>query len=83
MPQHLIVMVMGGVFILLGLALFFWGRGEEKRYYNAISSHHDVREYLVHEPQRPQPGALKIGGWIAIAIGVIVAAIGGGFWLWG
>ena len=83
MPQHFILMVMGGVFILLALASFFWSRSEEKRYYDAISTRTDTREYLEHEPQRPEPGALKIGGWIAIAIGLLMLAMGGGFWLWG
>ena len=83
MPQHFILMVMGGVFILLGLASFFWSRSEKKRYYDATSTRTDVREYLEHEPQRPEPGALKMGGWIAIAIGLLMLAMGGGFWLWG
>ena len=83
MPQHFILMVMGGVFILLGLALFFWGRSEEKGYYDALSSRTDVREYLEHEPQYPELGALKVGGWVAIAVGLVMLALGGGFWLWG
>jgi hypothetical protein len=40
------------------------------------------REFLEHEPERPEPGALKIGGWIAIAIGLPMMAMGGAFWLW-
>ena len=83
MAQHFIIMIMGGAFILLGLIAYFWGRGEEKSYYDAISTRTDVREYLGHDPQRPEPGAPKVGGWIAIAIGVIMLAIGAGFWLWG
>ena len=83
MPQHFILMVMGGVFILLGLASFFWSRSEEKRYYDAIAARTDTREYLERKPQRPEPEALKIGGWIAIAIGLLMLAMGGGFWLWG
>jgi len=34
---------------------------EEKCYYDAISRRTDVREYLEHQPQRPELGALKIG----------------------
>ena len=77
----LIVMGMGGVFIILGLAAFFWGKGEKKSYYDAISTRSDVREYVEHSPRRPEPEALKIGGWIAIAIGILILAIGGLFWL--
>ncbi len=83
MSQYLILMLMGGVFIILGLALFFWGRSEEKAYYDGISTRFDAREYLEHEPRHPEPRALKIGAWIAIAIGLLLFAMGGVFWLRG
>ena len=80
--DFLTIMGMGGVFLLLGLATLLWGRGEEKSYYDAISARADVREYLDHRPQRPEPGALKVGGWITIAVGLLMLALGGGFWFW-
>ena len=83
MPQHFILIIMGGLFIILGLAALFRGRGEEKTYYDAISTRPDAREFLEHQPQHPEPGALKIGGWIAIAVGILMLAMGGGLWLWG
>ncbi|MBA7633741.1 hypothetical protein ES703_41312 [subsurface metagenome] len=84
MPERdlLILMGMGGLFVILGIASIFWGKGEEKSYYDALSSRHDAREFLEHEPERPEPGALKIGGWIAIAIGLLMLVMGGVFWLW-
>ena len=72
----LIAVVMGAVFILLGLATVFWGRREEKSYYDTISTRADVREYVEHSPERPEPGGLKAGGWIAIAIGLLLLVIG-------
>lgn len=72
-----ILMGVGGLFILLGIATFIWGRGEEKSYYDSVSTRSDLREFLEHEPICPQPVALKIGGWIAIAIGLIILAMGG------
>ncbi len=81
--DFLILMGMGGLFILLGIAAIFWGRGEEKGYYNSLSSRPDAREFLEHLPLHPEPGALKIGGWIAIAIGLLMLVMGGAFWLWG
>ncbi len=85
MPQHdwLVLMGMGGLFILLGLAAIIWGRSEEKGYYNSISTRFDVREFLERWPHWPQFEALKIGGLIAIAIGVLMLVMGGAFWLWG
>ena len=82
MADHFILMAMGGLFVILGIASMFWGKGEEKSYYNAMSSRADAREFLEHEPERPEPGALKIGGWIAIAIGLLMLVMGGAFWLW-
>ncbi len=79
MFQHnwLLPMIMGGVFILLGLAAIIWGKSEEKHYYNSLSARPDTREFMEHWPPRPQFGALKIGGWIAIAIGLIMIVIFG------
>ncbi len=83
MPQRdwVLLMGMGGLFILLGLGAIIWGKREEKGYYNAISSRFDVREFLEHLPYHPQFGALKTGGWIAIAVGVVMIAMGINFWL--
>ena len=78
-----ILMGMGGLFILLGLATIFWGKREGKSYYNSISSRLDVREFLEHQPERLEPGALKIGGRIAIIVGLVMVVMGGALWLWG
>jgi len=78
-----ILMGVGGLFLVLGLATVLWGEREEKNYYNSISTRPgDTREFLEHWPQRSQPSALKIGGWIAIAIGVVMLAVGVAFWVW-
>lgn len=77
----LIVIILGGIFILIGFATFLWGKNEEGEYYKAISSRNDVREYMEHTPQRPEPGALKIGGIIAFFLGLIMLILGGAFWL--
>jgi hypothetical protein len=78
-----IVMSLGGFFVLLGLVIIVWGKREERSYYDSISTRTDVREFLEQQPRRPEPEALKIGGWIAIAVGLLMLAMGGGFWLWG
>ena len=73
----LIPLVVGGVFIILGLSLVIWGRREEKRYYDSLTTRTDLREFIAHWPGRPQPGALKVGGWIAMAVGLVIAVTGG------
>jgi len=76
-------MVGGGVFLLLGAGGLIWSRREEGTYYDTISGRHDVREYLEREPERPEPGALKIGGWLTIGIGIVMVAMGAVFWYCG
>ena len=85
MPQNELItlMIIGGVFILLGLVSFFWGKSEEKRYFETISSRQDTREFLEGWPRRPQFGSLQTGGWIAITIGIIMLIVGGAFSIWG
>jgi len=73
----LIPVVVGGVFVILGLVSVIWGRREEKRYYDSLVTRDDLREFVAHWPGRPQPGALKVGGWIAVAVGVVMAIVGG------
>lgn len=83
MSQHdwLMPMVIGGVFILLGLTALIWGKNEEKRYYDSISSRTDAREFTERWPQHPQFASLKIGGWITIAIGLLMLVMGAAFLL--
>lgn len=71
-----ILLIAGGVFILLGIGAIIWGVLEEKRIFNALSQKPDLREFTLEHIETPQPGALKIGGWIAVALGVIVALVG-------
>jgi hypothetical protein len=72
----LIAVVMGVVFIILGQAAIFCSRREERSYYDAIATRADVREYVEHSPERPEPGGLRAGGWIAIAIGLLLLVVG-------
>jgi len=71
-----ILLIVGGVFILLGIGAVVWGVLEEKRIFEALAKKHDLREFSLKHLESPQPGALKIGGWIAVGLGVLVAAAG-------
>jgi len=83
LSDHFIFMGAGGIFVILGLILIFWGRGEAKGYYDSLVTRPDAREFLEHWPPRPRVGAGKIGGWISLAVGLVLAAVGGALWIWG
>ena len=74
------LLVIGGVFILLGVAAILWDWIEKNGYLGTISHHLDTREYLDGWPPRPQFGALKTGGWIAIIVGVVMIVLALIFW---
>jgi hypothetical protein len=78
-----ILAIVGAVFIVLGLIGILWGRHEQKKMDEALTTHIDVREFISHWPERPQPGALKIGGAIAVALGVLLMVVGLIIWYTG
>jgi len=80
MSLHLVLLIMGGCFVVLGIIFYFWGRYEEERYYNTIVHRFDVREFLERIPFRPEPGALRLGGIISIVLGILLLIAGGVLW---
>ena len=72
----IILMAAGGGFIVLGILGILWGRREEKRIFEALSQKYDLREFSLNHVEGPQPGALRIGGWIAIILGVFLLLTG-------
>ncbi len=83
LDEPIMMMGIGGLFILIGLGAIIWGRREKKAYYDALSTRSDLREFMEHWPQRPGHGALELGGGIAIVVGVAIAIMGGVFWVLG
>ena len=79
--DYFILMGVGVGFIILGVVGILWGRHEEKSYFESLAKKSDLREFVSHWPERPQPGALKIGGWIAVSLGLILLVVGIIRWL--
>ena len=72
----IILMSVGGGFVLLGIIGILWGRYEEKRLFNKLAEKPDLREFSLKHVDSPQPGALRTGGWIAIALGALLLLVG-------
>jgi hypothetical protein len=79
--EYFVPMCVGVGFMILGVVGIIWGRHEEKSYFNSLAGRPDMREFMEHWPERPQPGALRIGGWIAIAVGLLMLVAGFILWL--
>ena len=70
-------MGMGGFSLILALIFFLWARGEEKSLNYGLSDRRDLREFLTRWPMRIEPGALRVGGWLAVIVGLLLIIIGG------
>ncbi len=79
----LILMGVGGFFVIIGVLGIFFGKNEEHGYYDSLGNRTDVREFLEHQPERPEFGALRIGGWLAVVVGAVTLIMGNIFWFWG
>jgi len=75
MDESVVILVLGLIFLVFGIIMLFSGHNEETSYYNAVSQKRDLREFVTHDPERPEPGALRVGGWISIAVGVLAIFI--------
>jgi uncharacterized membrane protein len=78
-----ILAIVGAVFIVLGIIGILWGRHEQRKMDEALTTRIDVREFISHWPESPQPGALKIGGAISAALGILLMVIGLILWYTG
>lgn len=67
---------LGALFAFLGIVGILWGLFEDRFYENALSHRFDLREFIERLPKWPEPGSLKIGGMISLAVGVVLLAIG-------
>ncbi|MFO8143407.1 MAG: hypothetical protein R6T78_01845 [Dehalococcoidales bacterium] len=81
-PDSLILLVMGIAFLSAGVGTFFKGKYDEKREYDTLTSRTDMKEFIEHSPEQSKSGSLKLGGRIAIIIGLVLLGIVGGLQLW-
>ncbi|MDD5701542.1 MAG: hypothetical protein PHU23_05770 [Dehalococcoidales bacterium] len=78
-----ILIVIGGVFVLLGIIAIVWGKKEENAWYGSITERVDVREFVDRSPFRPEPRSLRTGGKIAIVVGLVFLLASLVFRIWG
>ena len=74
-----VMMGIGGFFLILGIISFLWARGEERGLNNSLAQRPDLREFLTRWPSRIEPGAIRVGGWILVAMGLVLIILGGSF----
>jgi hypothetical protein len=69
--------VLGSFFVIVSVGFYLWGIKEARLYEEALTTRYDLREFVEHTPERPEPGALKTGGVIGMVLGfgLIVAGI--------
>lgn len=80
MPDWLILVAIGGGFAILGIVGIIWGVVEEKRIFEDLAHRPDLRAFTMSHIEGPQPVALRIGGWIALILGVIGLVSGAILW---
>ena len=74
--EYAIFLGVGILFVIFGIVAIVWGRAEVRRYYNSLSSRRDVREFMIRWPPRAGLDAVQIGGWIALAVGLVLLIVG-------
>ena len=80
--DSLILIGAGGLFLVIGILTYTWGKREEEGYYSEIAKRPgDTREFMERWPPRMQPAALKLGGAIGIGLGAVLLIVGGIFFL--
>jgi hypothetical protein len=81
MDDSTLVVVLGGIFAALGVVFVLWGLKERRSYLDSLTQRQDMREFLTHWPERWWLNTLTIGGWISVAVGVVLLILGFAFWL--
>jgi 4-amino-4-deoxy-L-arabinose transferase-like glycosyltransferase len=79
--SYQVILVLGGLFVLLGVIFVLLNRREKNKYYNSILlTQRDIKETITHEHERFWLQAWKIGGWISLIVGIVLLIIGVILW---
>ena len=74
--EYVLLMIIGAVFLVAGIILLIVGIKEEKDYFRTISNNADVRKYLEHKSDSIQSWGFKVGGIMAVVIGLVLLIMG-------
>jgi hypothetical protein len=77
----IILVGMGSFFIVVGLVLVLTGRSGEGNYIESLARRPDLRKYVQHQSLTLYE-AWKLGGWVTLIVGIVMAAVGGVLWYW-
>lgn len=76
MDQAVVLMIIGGSFVLFGVALYVWDRHESLAYRDKLMQRPDMREFMTNWPPRWWLKTLQFGGTIAVVVGVVLLILG-------
>ena len=71
-----VMMIVGGVFILIGIILYVLDQRESLAYRDQLMQKPDMREFLTNWPPRWWLKTLRLGGRISLAIGIVLLGLG-------
>jgi hypothetical protein len=83
LTDYVPLMIIGAVFMVAGIILLVLGIREEKDYCRTVSNQVDVRKYLEHKSDSIQAWGFKVGGIVAIVIGLFLLVMGLVIWILG
>lgn len=81
MPDGLLpLIVLGLAFLVVGVALIVVGVAEERRYSAKLMVRQDLREWLTEWPPRSFRRTITMGGYVSLAVGVVLLGVSAFMW---
>lgn len=76
MDQSIVILIIGGAFIVFGAILFLWDRHENLAYRDKLMTRYDMREFMTAWPPRWWLKTLEMGAIISAIVGVGLLILG-------